>query len=43
MFLFNGDWTIRSNSTWSKKKNNLCYEVSMVLEDVLFVCGVQPM
>ena len=20
MFLFNGDWTIRSNSTWSKKK-----------------------
>ena len=21
MFLFNGDWTIRSNSTWSKKSS----------------------
>ena len=21
MFLFNGDWTIRSSSTWSKKKH----------------------
>ena len=25
MFLFNGDWTIRSNSTWSKKNNDLLW------------------